>query len=147
MLNPPFRSPREKVGGIYHFGRMLDKIRLSLRDELPAEYLPNLGLSLGLDGHCCGFLDIGFSDLVGRVELGGSDEEILEWCFENGCRPNAVQKRIWNGFASKSGWRDRASAFLAAVKKEDGSENRGDILTLFDSIDFREGRTKFGDGD
>ena len=28
------RSPNEKVGGLYHFGRMMDKIRLHLRDQL-----------------------------------------------------------------------------------------------------------------
>ena len=142
MFDPPFRSPREKVGGIYHFGRMLDKIRLNLRGELPAEYRPNLGLPVGLDGHCCGFLGIEFTTLVERVKSGGSDEEILEWCFENGCRPNPVQKRIWNGFACKFGWRDRVSAFLAAVKKEDGCEDRDDLPTSFDLIDFREGRIK-----
>lgn len=73
MKNPPFRSPREKVGGLYHFGRMLDKIRLSLQGELPDEYKPHFGLSLG---------------------------------------------------------------------KEDGLENRADLVTTFDTIDFREGRLK-----
>ena len=55
MIDPPMRSPREKVGGIYHFGRMLDKIRLHLRGELPEEYRPNFGWAVGLDGFCCGF--------------------------------------------------------------------------------------------
>lgn len=31
MNNPRLRSPRTKVGGLYHFGRMVDKIRLHLR--------------------------------------------------------------------------------------------------------------------
>ena len=48
MKNPPFRSPCERVGGLVHFGRMLDKIRLHLRGDLPAEYQPNFGLSIGL---------------------------------------------------------------------------------------------------
>jgi hypothetical protein len=142
MFNPPFRSPREKVGGLYHFGRMLDKIRLNLRGELPEEYKPNLGLSIGLDGHCCGFLGVEFSALVERTRQGGTDDEILEWCFAQGFRPNPVQKRIWNGFASKFGWRDRAAAFVTAVKKQDGLENRDDLVTAFDQIDFREGRLK-----
>ena len=142
MKNPPFRSPREKVGGLCHFGRLLDKIRLSIRGELPDEYKPNLGLSFGLDGHCCGFLGVEFSALVERVRQGGTDDEILEWCFTQGLRPNPIQKRIWNGFASKFGWRDKAAAFVAAVKKEDGLENREDLVTSFDAIDFREGRLK-----
>jgi Domain of unknown function (DUF5069) len=32
------RSPYEKVGGLVYFGRMLDKIRLFAKDELPSEY-------------------------------------------------------------------------------------------------------------
>jgi hypothetical protein len=81
MKNPPFRSPREKVGGMYHFGRMLDKVRLHVRGELPDEYKPNLGLALGLDGHCCAFLEVEFVALVERITIGGTDDEILEWCF------------------------------------------------------------------
>lgn len=141
MKNPPFRSPNAKVGGLCHFGRMADKIRLSLRGELPEEYRRNLGLSAGLDGHCCGFLGVEFAALVERIRQGGTDEEILEWCFSRGLRPNSIQKRIWNGFASKYGWKDRATPFLDAIKKESGLEGRNDIQTTFECIDVREGRT------
>jgi hypothetical protein len=34
MQKFPLRSPPEKVGGLVHFGRMLDKIRLHARGEL-----------------------------------------------------------------------------------------------------------------
>jgi len=120
---------------------MLDKIRLSLAGELPAEYLSNLGNAHGLDGHCCGFLGVKYDDLVERVKKQrGSDEEILEWCFSHGLRPNPVQISVWNGFAEKFGWRDRAADFVARVKKEDGVEHHDDLLTAFDSIDYREGR-------
>src|SRR5438477_10432564 len=58
MIDPPFRSPREPVGGLYYFGRMLDKIRCNLREKLPEEYRPNFGLSVGLDGMLCGMLGL-----------------------------------------------------------------------------------------
>jgi hypothetical protein len=141
MKNPPFRSPREKVGGLYHFGRMLDKIRLNLRGDLPEEYRANLGLKFGLDGHCCGFLQVEFADLVERAKEGGADEAILEWCFSKGLRPNPVQIAVWNGFAEKFGWRDRAANFVQRVKKEDGHEHLIDLMTSFDVIDYREGRS------
>ena len=140
MKNPPFRSPRLKVGGLYHFGRMLDKIRLKLKGKLPAEYLSNLGLAHGLDGHCCGFLGIEFADLVERLKQPGADEEVLEWCFSRGLRPNTAQIAIWNGFAEKFGWRDAAAGFVARVKKEDGLEALDDLVTAFEIIDYREGR-------
>jgi len=37
------RSPSEKVGGLFYFGRMLDKIRLHAKGELPLDYHANLG--------------------------------------------------------------------------------------------------------
>lgn len=78
MIDPPFRSPRERVGGLYHFGRMLGKIRCHLREKLPEEYRPNFGLSIGLDGMLCGMLGVAHADLIDRMRGGGSDEEILE---------------------------------------------------------------------
>src|SRR6187402_516431 len=103
MTNPPFRSPCERVGGLVHFGRMLDKIRLHLRGELPEEYRQDFGLSVGLDGTLCGVLGIEHADLIERVSAGGTDEEILEWCYTRGTRLNAVQKRVWNEYARKLG--------------------------------------------
>lgn len=144
MKNPPFRGPREKVAGLFHLGRMLDKIRLHLSGQLPEEYRRNFGLSLGLDGHLCGFLGVEFEALCARVAQGGSDEELAEWCFAQGLRPNRVQVRVWNEFARKFGWNDRAAAFVAAIKAEDGVADRSDLLTAFDSIDFREDRAQSG---
>ena len=142
MINPPLRSPREKVGGLYHFGRMIDKIRLHLRGELPEEYRPNFGLSVGLDGYLCGFLGVSHRELIEQVVLGRTDDEILEWCLSTRFRPNPIQKRIWNGFALKLGWRDKASGFLERVKLEDGLSHRDDLVTAFDLIDAREGRSQ-----
>jgi len=141
MKNPPFRSPCERVGGLVHFGRMLDKIRLQLRGELPEEYRPNFGLSVGLDGTLCGVLGIEHADLIERVRAGGADEEILEWCYARGTRLNAVQKRVWNEYARKLGWNDRASSFLDRVRAEDGSAaETAHLLTAFELMDHREGR-------
>lgn len=145
MKHPPFRSPRAKVADLFHFGRMLDKIRLHLAGELPDEYLPNLGRSFGLDGHLCGFLAVDFEALCERVRQGGDDEEIAEWCFAHGLRPSPAQRRIWNEFARKFGWNDRATAFIAATKAQDGLSHRAELVTAFDTMDFREGRTTVTD--
>lgn len=134
------RGPYQKVGGLYHFARMLDKIRLHQAGQLPAEYHPNFGLSVGLDGHLCGFLGIEFAAVCERVQQGGTDEEIAEWCFQRGLRPTKMQARVWNGFASKFGWNDATAKFIARVKAEEGLEHRTDVLTAFDLIDLREGQ-------
>jgi hypothetical protein len=57
---------------------------------------------------------VNYADLRERVLQGGSDEEILEWCFEKGRRLNEGDIVVWNGFASKLGCgilrRQRSSA-------------------------------------
>lgn len=120
---------------------MIDKIRLHLRGELPDEYRPNFGLSIGLDGTLCSFLGIEHSDLIERVRSDGTDEEILEWCYARGTRLNPTQKRVWNEFARKYGWNDRASAFLDKVRTDDGNAaETAHLVTAFELMDFREGR-------
>ncbi|PYJ74717.1 MAG: DUF5069 domain-containing protein, partial [Verrucomicrobia bacterium] len=86
MSRVDLRSPREKVGGLFYFGRMLDKIRLHAKGELPPDYHANLGK--GFDEKCVKFLRINYDRLVERVKQDRADEEILRWCFENGRRPS-----------------------------------------------------------
>lgn len=135
---PGLRSPYDPVGGLFHFGRMLDKIRLHAAGQLPTDYHQNLGV--GFDGRCCSFLGVKYEDVVARVKLGGGDDEVLQWCFENGRKPTEEEIEVWNAYMSKRGWRDGASARLAQRKKESGLENRDDIQTFFDLIDAEEGR-------
>jgi hypothetical protein len=86
MATVALRSPSEKVGGLFYFGRMLDKIRLHARGELPADYDENLGN--GFDEECVTFLRINYDQIVERAKQGGSDEEILQWCFKAGRQPS-----------------------------------------------------------
>ena len=70
------RSPHETVGGLVHFGRMLDKIKLHAHGKLPPDYHQALGG--GFDGRCCNFLAVKYEDVVARVKLGGEDQDILD---------------------------------------------------------------------
>ena len=83
---------------------------------------------------------VNYADLRERVLQGGTNEAILEWCFEKGRRPNEGDILIWNSFASKLGWRDFATPTLERMKKEHGISGRDDIATISDSIDFDEDR-------
>ena len=138
----PFRSPRDTVGGIAVFGRILDKIRYFAREgSLPEGY--HLGFIEGnrtFDDRVCRFLGVSFEALTQRTLEGGSDEEVLEWCFQNGRRPDAEQIEIWNGFMNKRGWRDTASNGLQKQKEEAGLGQRDDIVVFFDLMDVEEGR-------
>ena len=72
MATVVLRSPSKKVGGLFYFGRMLDKIRLHAKGELPPDYHQNLGK--GFDKKCVTFLRVDYEELVERVKQGGTDE-------------------------------------------------------------------------
>jgi hypothetical protein len=134
------KSPKEMTSGMIYFPRMVDKIRLHARGELHEDYHKNLGGVKAADGVCCNFLRVHYRDLRERVLQGGTDEEILEWCFEKGRRLNEGDIIVWNGFASKLGWRDFATPTLEQAKEKAGISDRNDIATISDFIDFDEDR-------
>ena len=133
-------SPKEMTGGMMYFPRMLDKIRRHSRGELDEEYHPNLGNPTKGDGVCCNFLRVKHSDLAKRVEEGGSDEEILRWCYEKGRHLNEGDILVWNGFISKLGWNDFATPMLEEQKQKLGITHRADIATIPDLMDLDEKR-------
>jgi len=133
------RSPYDQVGGIVYFGRMLDKIRLHEAGLLPPDYIPNLGS--GFDDRCVRFLDIEYDILVNRVKEGGTDDDLLEWCFRSGQKPTTEQIEVWNEYMRKRGWNDSGSARLRERLQEGNYGPKGDgIHTFFDYIDLDEGR-------
>ena len=69
--------------GMMYFPRMLDKIRLHAREELSADYHPNLGGARAADGTCCNFLRVNYADLRERA----SKAELM--------------KRSWSGVSKK----------------------------------------------
>ncbi len=125
-----------------YFPRMLDKIRLHEKDELHEDYQQNFGAPQTADSACCNFLRVHHRDLIERVKQGGTDEEILDWCFEKGRCPNQGDLFVWNGFISKLGWRDRVTPRLEERKREMGIAGREDIQCIPDLIDFDEERLK-----
>jgi gluconokinase len=139
MHVPGLRSPYAKVGRLVYFGRMLDKIRLQAAGTLPqADYAANLGQ--GFDLRCCTFLRIAYGDLKSRTLAGGLDDvQLLQWAEQRGGARTDEECEIWNGFMMKRGWRDPANEILARRIAESGFEDRP-IMTMFDYIDFDEGR-------
>jgi gluconokinase len=134
------RSPYDATSGLVYFARMLDKIRLHASGALPAAYHPHLGS--GFDGRCLNLLHVKYDALRERVMAGGMDEEILEWCYEQGRQLTEEEIETWSGFMQKRGWRDEASDRVAFRLKEAGLEHLdAQAVTMFDFIDLDEGRT------
>ena len=121
-----------------YFARILDKIRLHAAGNLREDFCDNLGS--GFDGRCVDFLRIKYEDLVKRVLQGGTDEEILNWCFTTGRELNGNDIHIWNHFLKKVGWNDGVTEMLIRRKKESGLEDRNEIQTMIEYFEYDEGR-------
>jgi gluconokinase len=136
---PGLRSPYERVSGIFHFARMLDKIRLAAQGKLPAEWLEASGAPNGFDGICCQFLRVDYPVLKERVGAGGRDDELLQWTFSNGRKPSDEEVEIWNAYMAKRSWRDQYMPRLH-LRLQQAAMPIGAALTMFDFIDLDEGR-------
>jgi Domain of unknown function (DUF5069) len=126
--------------GLIYFARMLDKIRLKAAGKLPPDYFTGVEDPTHFDARCTRFLGVKYDELADRTLKGGSDDEILEWCFTHGRRPSDEEISVWNAFIRKRGWRDDASEELAESKREAGFGDRQDIQTWMDLHDAEEGR-------
>jgi len=116
------RSPYGKVGGLFYFGRMLDKIRSHAKGELPLEYEVNLGK--GLDEKCLTFLRVRYEAVIEYVNLGLTEGAILESCFGMGHRPTEGEIYMWNEFMRKRGWHDDLSEIQTMFQFMDADEGR-----------------------
>ncbi len=137
-------SPNERTDGMVWFPRMLDKIRLHSRRELPDDYIPWLGK--GFDGRCLRYLRVDYAPLVERVLKGGTNAEILQWCFTEGRKLSSEDIAIWSDFLRKRGWRDSPEvlADLEDSKVRSGLGHRADLDTYFLYNDADEGRNHPG---
>lgn len=136
---PGLRSPYEQVGGLVHFGRMLDKIRLHRAGKLPPGWVESKGAAKGFDGRCCSFLQVDYAALEAETLKGGTDEEVLAWAFARSRKPTEEEIETWNGFMTKLGWRDRISERVRIRLQEAGLPLDA-AVTMFDFIDLDEGR-------
>lgn len=132
------KSPKDAVAGMVWFPRMLDKIRLHGSGQLPADYHENLGQ--GMDKRCCAFLRVDYPALRERTLAGGTDEEILDWCYQTGRRLDESDLFVWKHFVTKFGWNDEVTQRLTEIKQNAGLAERADIVTIPDLLDLDEQR-------
>jgi gluconokinase len=135
------RGPSAQINGLVYFGRMLDKIRLAAAGKLPEGWQAARGVNMktSFDARCCAFLHIEYDALEKEALRGGTDEQLLEWAFQQGRRPAADEIEIWNAFMTKRGWRDAGTERLNERLAEIGLPP-GTVQTMFDFIDLDEGR-------
>ena len=133
------RSPYELVGGLYHFGRMIDKIQLHAAGRLPADY--HGGLGAGHDRLLCSFLQIAYVRFREQVldHPMHTDERHLEWAYFQGRRLSPIDHLVFNEFLRKRGWNDEASPNLESWLAE-AKLPPGHVPTVFEFIELDEGR-------
>ncbi|HEV2692700.1 MAG TPA: DUF5069 domain-containing protein [Verrucomicrobiae bacterium] len=143
---PGLRSPSESIQGIVHFGRMLDKMRLSAAGKLPPGWEESRGTDspTSFDAFCCTFLHVNYAALEAETLKGKlSDEQLLDWAFQQGRKPTEQEILIWSTFMTKRGWRDEVS-FRVVKRLADIGLPAGTVETMFEFIDLDEGRREVG---
>lgn len=127
-----------EVRGMLYFARMLSKIRLYAAGILREDFHNNLGEKA--DAWCCNYLRVDYEALKFQTLAGGSNEDILDWCYHHGRALNEMDLFVWNNFVRKLGWNDVISKRLAELKVETGLADRDDIQTMPDFFEVDEGR-------
>src|SRR5260370_23187660 len=100
-------SDYKETKGLVYFARMLDKIRLKARGELPPDYFTGLDEDPTMfDTPSTRFLAVIYDELVDPTLKGGSEEEIIEWGFQRGRKPGEQEIKICDAFLLNSGRRE-----------------------------------------
>jgi len=137
------RSPKEKLGGMVHLGRLFDKIRLR-HQGLIRDY--NY-LTTGFDKYLLDYLELKAGDFERRVLQGGTDDELLAWVRANGRPLSEAEIRLWNirvltAEPKDDAARERFKGRLAeiAAKRGEPVESLPRVTTWVEAIDLDEGR-------
>ena len=103
---------------------------------MPPSYQRNF--TKGFDGFLCLHLGIEPTEVIECVKHSSSDEELDEKV--NAILPDDVNAPVWNRKVVQMGMSDMALEKLGEVKSDLGAENRVDLRSFADVIEFDEGR-------
>ena len=92
----PLRSPRESLGGYILLPRLIDKVRLFAKGQLPQAYAANLlGADYTLDGRFLAFTGVNPEALRQVIVSSHSDEEVLAWVQDHAKPATTSEKQAW----------------------------------------------------
>ena len=135
MLDIP--SPYQAhPNGLLHLPRFLAKIKKFLKGELPKSYQRNF--TKGFDGFLCLHIGVEPADVIECVKDTTDDAEIDQNL--NKIFPKELNPHIWNRKVVQMGMSDLAREKLKEVKRNLAAENREDLVSFADVIDFDEGK-------
>ena len=122
--------------GLLHLPRFIAKIRKHLKGKLPPSYQRNF--TKGFDGFLCLHLGVEPEDIIECVRSTSTDKELNEKLGE--LLPENLSAHVWNRKVVQMGMSDMALEKLEEVKSDLGAENRVDLRSFADVIEFDEGR-------
>ncbi|PTX99485.1 hypothetical protein DB346_16745 [Verrucomicrobia bacterium LW23] len=134
------RSPYEKLGGIVHLPRLIDKARLFPKGKLPGYQFLNTGFDRNLLDFLCVEGRV-FADAIKQLP---DDESVLQW-LKNRLGPSWPGEHAITEFNEKlSRRRPDQPDRIAKFEKDRAAlpPCRKKIETYFDLIDLEEGRLK-----
>lgn len=130
------RSPREKALGLVHLPRLIDKVRLAIKNHLPGYNF----LSVGFDRFLLDLLKVDPEGFVEIVKKTSHDEEIYEWLKKKAKHLSDEEKEAFNQRLLSIGPSDaaRMSRFRYLLDSTDPARN--DVKNFMELIDLMEGR-------
>lgn len=142
----PLRSPRESLGGYILLPRLIDKVCLLAKGQLPQAYIANvLGTGSTLDGRFLSFTNLNAEALRQVVLSSRTDDEVLAWVQEHARPTTALEKRTW----AEQIDRYRPDVVLVEYRKRVYPELAAQVdvgsLSVLDLIDMDEGRLPIKD--
>ncbi len=144
MSNPQYpRSPKVLLGGIAHFGRFIDKIRLRHAGKIQDYNY----ITVGFDKYLIDFLQIDVKAFEQQVLAGGSDERLLGWVKANGRKLSEQEIAQWSQGLLTGGPKDDAARQRFEGRIQAIATKRGvpvaalpPVTTWADVIEIDEGR-------
>jgi len=137
------RSPKAFLGGIAHFGRFIDKIRLRNAGKIQDYNY----ITVGFDKDLIDFLQIDPKAFEQRVLAGETDEELLVWVKTNSRKPSDQEIAQWSQGLLSSGPKDDAARQRFQGRLQEVAAKRGvpfsalpPVSTWVDVIELDEGR-------
>ncbi len=122
--------------GLLHLPRFLAKIRKHLKGELPKSYQRNF--CKGFDRFLCLHLGVDPEQVIACVRDTQSEAELavrLKDLF-----PADLRVAVWNRELVQKGMSVMGREVLESTKLKMGAEQRTDVISFADMIDFDEGR-------
>jgi hypothetical protein len=136
------RSPRETLDGYIILPRLIDKVRVQARGELPAAYQRNLlHRGVTLDGRFLAFTELEGEALRTVILSCETDEPVAQWVAQHATRHSADEKQRWA--AEVEGYRPIGRVlllYLQSTVPDLAAQIDCALVSLLDLIDMDEGR-------